>query len=271
MRLVILSHIYLATLGQRPEVITIALDWLLMRYPITTVVVLHTDPVSSAIASAFNQLRPQLEKYSPAITCEYHEIKREDGQRLADISDTLTAESYYRAVVRCLIDYKQRGNTLHLMVAGGRKAMSAYALLAATTLFDAQDKVWTLLSEPELIEKRGVFHLSEAHRDKIQMVALPIQPARLAPGVDALEMSERRKNPRSDFLAKLTPQQRKVAEILMQTPASSNQDIAEQLNRTQSTIQKHLEAIYDKMVGFYDGGESVQHRRNALIALLRGD
>lgn len=266
-----MAHIYLATLGQRPEIVTIALDWLLPRYPITTVVILHTDPVGSPIASAFNQLRPQLEKYSPSLTITPHEIKGESGEHLTDISDTFSAESYYRAMIRCLSAYKHGRNTLHLMMGGGRKAMSAYAVLAATTLFDAQDKVWALLSEPELIQKRGQFHLNDADHDKIQMVALPIQPTRLAPGADALAMSAQRQHPRTHFLAKLTRKQREIAELLTRHPTASNYEIAAQLKRAQSTVEKHLEAIYDKMVGFYDGGESVQHRRNALIALLRGD
>ena len=266
-----MSHIYLATLGQRPEVITIALDWLKLRYPITGVALIHTDPVASPIATAFNQIRPVLDSYQPKTSIHYREVRRSNGQPLTDIEDTLTAESYYRAVITILSEFKQTGNTLHLMIAGGRKAMSVYAMLAASTLFGVQDKVWTLLSEPELIQRRGVYHLGQGEQDKIQMVALPMLPTRLAPGADALEMSERRRNPRADFLAKLSQREGEVAEALAQLPYATNRELSKHLGKAQSTVESQLESIYRKMVGFYDGGENVMHKRKALIDLLRGE
>ncbi len=52
-----MPHVLLATLGQRPETITIALDLLPDRYPIETVVVVHTEPNVSGIHAAIKTLQ----------------------------------------------------------------------------------------------------------------------------------------------------------------------------------------------------------------------
>jgi CRISPR-associated protein Csx14 len=267
-----MSHVYLATLGQRPEVITLALDGLLrMGYPIGAAVILHTDPIGSAITSALDSLRPVLAEYQPSITPIYRQVMRADGQPLRDITDTLSADSYHRALIHIFAEFKASASVLHLLVAGGRKAMSIYAMLAASVVFGTQDRVWTLLSEPELVARRGEYHLRAGDHNKIQMVALPILTARLAPGVDPLDAYERRADPRTDFLAKLSPAERAIAEALIQSPTNSNAELAARLGKSQSTVEKQLESIYAKMAGFYDGGESVVHKRAALVMLLRGD
>lgn len=266
-----MSHVYLATLGQRPEVITLALDGLLrMGYPIGTAVVLHTDPIGSPIASALESLRPVLAGYQPSITPLYREVMCPDGQPLHDITDTLSADSYHRALIHIFAEFKASTSALHLLVAGGRKAMSIYAMLAASVVFGAQDRVWTLLSEPELVARRGEFHLRAGDYDKIQMVALPMLTARLVPGADPIDAYERRADPRTDFLTKLSPAETAIAEALIQSPSATNAELAARLGKSQSTVEKQLESIYAKMVGFYDGGESVVHKRAVLVNLLRG-
>lgn len=266
-----MSHIYLATLGQRPEVITLALDGLLrMGYPIGAAVILHTHPVASPITEALDSLCPVLAEYQASITPIYREVKRADGHPLHDITDTLSADSYHRALIQIFAEFKGSASVLHLLVAGGRKAMSIYAMLAASVVFGAQDRVWTLLSEPELVARRGEFHLRPGDHDKVQMVALPMLTARLAPGVDPIDAYERRADPRTEFLAKLSRAESVIAEALIQSPSASNAELAARLGKSQSTVEKQLEAIYAKMVGFYDGGERVVHKRAVLVNLLRG-
>lgn len=265
-----MPDIYLATLGQRSEIVTLALDSLLrMGYSIDKAVVLHTDPSAAPITESLNNLRPVLADYASAIQPIYREVKRADGHPIQDITDTLSADSYYRALIHILAEFKASGSALHLLVAGGRKAMSIYAMLAASVVFGASDRVWTLLSEPELVARRGEYHLRPGDYDKMQMVALPILTARLAPGANPLEAYERRIHPRTDFLAKLSPAERTITEVLTQSPSVSNAELAARLGKSQSTVEKQLESIYAKMVGFYDGGESVIHKRAALVELLR--
>jgi hypothetical protein len=74
--------------------------------------------------------------------------------------------------------------------------------------------------------------LRTGERDKIQMVALPMLPVRLAPGADPLLVSQRRSTPRADFLAKLSQREGEVAEALAQLPYVTNRELAEHLGKS---------------------------------------
>src|SRR5258708_16311666 len=124
-----MSHIYVATLGQRPEAITIAFDELHRRYTFEDIAILHTEPNLSGIADGLRALDQELQASYPYIRRRYCEILQADGSGLIDIENDATARDYYWGILKVLLAYKQQRATIHLMVAGGRKAMSIYAAI----------------------------------------------------------------------------------------------------------------------------------------------
>lgn len=265
-----MSDIFFATLGQRPEAITLALDELLRRgTPIDRAVIIHTDAVASGIRDAYNTIRPILRHDYPAIVTTYEEVRFPDGRPLLDVTDQLSADAYYTAVLQTLINNADPAGHCHLLVAGGRKAMSIYAMLAASLLFRDNDRVWTILSEQVLVDQRGVFHVSSADQHRVQLVRLPVLPSRLAPGADPHLLPERRRSNRADFLSRLSDAERTLVEALAQSPRATNAQIAERLGKARATVETQLESIYAKLHGFLDLSDTVPFsKRQMLISLL---
>ncbi|NJL54076.1 hypothetical protein HC928_02170 [bacterium] len=129
-----MSMLYLATLGQRPQAITVALDALCARFnsDYAGAVILHTEPQHSGIAEAYADLQDCFAQDYPRLTVHWHELQGHGGAPLLDIEDQAGADQYFAAVLEALAHWKREGHALHLMVSGGRKAMSTYATLAAT-------------------------------------------------------------------------------------------------------------------------------------------
>jgi CRISPR-associated protein (TIGR02584 family) len=212
---------FLATLGQRPEAITMAIDILDARYRYTTLGVLHTHPHQSDIAESYHQLLHVLEKDYPHHQVVTHEMTQLDGSPLLDITDSLTADAYYTGVVTVLRDYRVQYQPVHLLIAGGRKSMSVYATLAAALLFGEYDHVWTILTEPRLMQV-GLFHLPVGAADGVTIVEMPLPISRLIPceiARQSVGQLTQRSSPRQKFLLSLTPSELKLAEWVRQQPS----------------------------------------------------
>ncbi len=266
-----MATIYLATLGQRPEAITVALDRLRETYAYAALAVLHTAP-TGAIAEAYEALRAVCANDYPDLPTRFHEIAFPDGAPLLDIQDRRSAEAYHRSVLRVLYDYRRDGHHLHLMLAGGRKAMSIYAMLAASLLFEPpHDRVWTVLSSDELLGHAGRFHILPGLRDRVQVVDLPLRPARIAPGVDVEQLLAAPPSRAAGFLAKLSPAEAELVELIRRCPYSSNAELAALSHKTVKTIETQLSSIYAKMISYLDHGETIRNKRQALLDLIRGE
>lgn len=266
-----MSDIFLATLGQRPEAITVALDLLRERYPIQQAGILHTEPYYSGIAESLANLKPILDNDYGGLPVRYHELTGLDGGVIMDISTQNTAEGYYNSLYDILVTYKQKGDCLHLLVAGGRKAMSIYATLAAGLVFRGRDRVWTVLS-PEALLRPGLFHIPPGWREQVQLVALPLITARVVDGVSRTPANivTRRQNIYHDFYQRLSKQERILVDMLQQHPYAGDNDLAELLHKSPRTIQNQLRSIYQKMTGFFDFGERITDKRRLLIDLILG-
>jgi CRISPR-associated Csx14 family protein len=265
---------FLATLGQRPEAITLALDELQPKYAFTQVVILHTDPQISQIGDAYNNLKMVFEQDYPGLPVHWYALCQSDRSPIKDIFNQATATQYYRAIYGSLLKYKEQHHALHLLVAGGRKAMSIYATLAASLLFTPRDKVWTILSPDELINHKGVFHApSPEIRRQIQMVQLPMVTARILPGSIPSHLLENPENlydrsRRVMFMGKLSPQERLLTETVLMNPYVTNEELAKLLDKSKRTVETQFRSIYNKLQTFLDFGEEISNKRQALIDLL---
>lgn len=267
-----MSIIYIATLGQRPEAITVAFDRLHEQYRYAALAILHTEPTVSGIADALADLKAVLMCDYADIPVSFHELTYADGTPLLDISDQASAEAYHRAVLQQLYAYRRAGWQQHLMVAGGRKAMSIYAMLAASALFEPpHDRVWTVLSPEKMLTTSGQFHIPAGLRQSVQLVDLPLRPARVAPGTAIETLLRPPPDRAAAFLAKLTPAERKLTDALRDNPYASNEALAAILQKSIKTIETQFRSIYNKLVGFLEFGEALSDKRQALLDILRGE
>lgn len=266
-----MGRVFLATLGQRPEAITVAYDLLSERHHYECIGILHTDAHSSGIATALANLKVVLARDYPKVQVFYHELRRPNGGPLIDVVDAVTADDYYSAVYYVLREYRHRGQRIHLLVSGGRKAMSIYAMLAATLLFDPpHDHVWVVLSPESMVAASGQFHIPPGLREQVQIVSLPLVTARTPPNGDPLVWPGRHAARREQFLEKLTHEERRLVQEIHQRPYASNAELAAALHKSTKTVENQLSHIYDKLIGFLDAGETISSRklRQALIDLL---
>ncbi len=270
-----MSHVYIATLGQRPEAITVAFDELHRRYSFAEIAIMHTEPNFSGIADAIRSLDKDLRCCYPQIPVRYCEILRGDGSGLIDIENDTTARDYYWGVINTLLHYKQQHMTVHLMIAGGRKAMSVYAAMAAPLLLDGHDRVWTVLTPVEMI-RPGAFHVDPGFADQVQLVSLPFQPSTMIfTGSTTMSIEQirqhvtARSNHKSHLLSKLSPAQRRIADTLDQHPDATAADLARLLTLSIRTVNRHFEDIFDVMQTLFEYGDKLKHPKNELLRILR--
>jgi len=252
----------------------VALDELHARYRFAAVAILHTEPQLSGIADARNSLKTVLAADYPDLPVRWHELRRVTGASLIDITDQDTANDYMRGVLHVLRDYRAEGYTIHLLVAGGRKAMTIYATLAAALIFGPRDRVWTVLTPPELI-REGLFHLPPGRRDQALLVDLPILPPRLLPAEhatldDPLALIAHRRDPRQALLSRLTPAEQATVALLEQHPYASNEELAGMLGKSTRTVENQLQGIYRKMIDLCDEAETATSKRQVLLDILAG-
>jgi len=267
-------NLFAATLGQRPEAITVALDELQSRYNFAAVAILHTEPQISGIANAHDRLKAVFSIDYPNLPVRWYEIQGAGGKPLIDIFNQDTANDYFRGVLRVLRDYHEDGYTIHLLVAGGRKAMTIYATLAAALIFGPRDRVWTVLTPPRLIQE-GLFHMPPGTRDEVTLVDLPVLPPRLQPAEsaaldDPLGVIARRRDPRRALMDRLTPVERKTVELFEQHPHASNEDLAGMLGKSPRTVENQLQGIYRKMIDLCEEAETATSKRQVLLDILAG-
>lgn len=263
-----MSTVFLATLGVRPEAITIALDALLEKYTYDAIGILHTAPKGS-LAIAYRNIQHVLTKdYAHISKIQMHHLRRANGKELGDIDNRDAAHDYLMATLAVLREYQKAGYRMHFMVSGGRKAMSIYATIAAMWLFvPFHDKLFTVLT-PDLFMREGVYHLPVGSKDRTILVDLPLLDLRVDDNMPLDMLLSSTRSRREDFLAKLTPEERKLCEALSAHPYFSNQQLAEFMRKSLRTIENQLTSVYEKLTIYLHGGEHVNNKRQALLQLL---
>lgn len=251
-----------------------ALDKLLPRYHYDKVLILHTDPTHSDISQAYNDLMAVLKADYPTLEIGSHTLGYANGKALTDISDQHSAEAYYHALLELICQYRIHYIPIHLLIAGGRKAMSIYAALAAELLFGEHDRLWAIHSSPTLIQS-ALFHAPVGMQDHIQIIQLPIRPSRLLPatimGEDIQHLLERlHTSPRQAFLHALTEEESNLAECLHQHPYAGNDELGRILGKSSKTVENQLRSIYSKLFTYFDLNIEDKRKRQALQDVLAG-
>ena len=268
-----MNPIFLATLGQRPEAITIALDALQEQYKYQAFGLIHTDRHRSGISQAYRELTTVLQSDYPQLEILSFEVRDTENIAVKDIQTEEDAQNYYRYLVQLLKFYREKLIPVHLLIAGGRKAMSVYATLAASVLFGPHDRVMTVLSPPGAMIQ-GQFHAPEKYRRDIQVVELPLQPSRFLPGIlsshEVEELLTKKRDLQQEFYESLTDKERDVVNQLHTHPYASNSQLAKQLGKKKKTIDNQLNTIYSKLAMFFNLDSESRKKRQALLDVLAG-
>lgn len=273
------KEVLIATLGFSPQIITLTLDLLREQgCPINEVVSIYTDhpQVKQSLATLNNELvRMGGPVHRPVMVSA-------GSDPVHDFLTEADAQAFLRTLYRVVKDYKEAGFQVHLSLAGGRRVMSAFVLVAAQLLFDEYDRVWSLFSD--FWEKDQNPKLHAGPNDVTALVPVPVLrwtpvaavTAGLALSDDPLEVINRQPELRQReqdqqlraFLRGLRPAQKAVAQLLAE--GLDNQRIADQRHKSINTVTKQLSVIYQEWRNFFNVEPPNAPVRDQIIAELSG-
>jgi len=263
-----MPQVFLATLGQRPESITMALDVMLSRHTIDAVGIIHTQPDHPLIESAYQAMqRVLIRDYSHIPRHRFHEVTFGSGAPLIDIVDQYSADEYFRAVVTILQGYKADAWQMDFLVSGGRKAMSIYATLAASTVFDVADHIWTIIADPQVMQPHR-YHVSSGQYGAVQLVSLPFLAHHIRQ--HPISLDNMLTQARNAFLSELTKQERQVVNLLWTYPKYTNGQLGDLLKKSEKTVENQLRSAYVKLEKYITLDGAPNRKRQRLIDLLLG-
>ena len=273
--------ILIATLGSEPQVVTSALTLLVdQKALIREVHIVHTSQPSGIIKNALNDLQaaPESVLFPPGVTLHYHAIQSVHGEPFVDVDTPEAGEAAFQVLYSLIRHAKQAGTRVHLLIAGGRKTMSIYGMVAAQLLFDDEDQLWHLHSSGEFLASRRLFPQPE---DQVQLIPIPVFPWRQAsPALGdlrdvedplmaveyyrSLRLDERLAQARTFVQTQLTPAERRVVALLV-TEGVSDNELAARLYLSSRTIEYQLRSAFRKAADWWGLPEV---NRTTLITLL---
>ncbi len=274
--------VLMATLGEQPQVVTLTLDLLMARQvAFEEVILFHTAPHYPALSRSLERLQAELARWPAYSGLQIRQVTFSDeyGKALTDIRTEQEARQVFRILFREVLAIKRQRRTIHLSIAGGRKVMAAYGTAVAQLLFEAEDRLWHLISEEPLL-KTGRMHPEPG--DPVHLVpvpfvrwsALPPAAMHLAVTEDPFEamhwhetwLEEESLRQRAWFLMhELTPSERTLLMTLARTGAP-NRELAQKLGRRPKTVANQLAVIVDKYRAFSGLDGSTPISRAELVA-----
>lgn len=270
----------LCTLGSQPQVVTLSLDLLPGQgRRVRELAVIHTAPDLEPLRSARRELEAALARW-PGLPCRFVTVEDERGP-VADLSTPEEAAAYLRTLYRTVLALKQAGAAVDLNLSGGRKPMSIYAMLVAQLLFDADDRLWYLLSD-EAVRRSGQMRLQ--HSGQATLLEVPVlrwsslSPASTPLGQfedpwDAIRYQQEHHlraglaRQRAFVAQVLTPAERELARLAA-TTSLDNAGLAHRLVKSEKTVANQLTAIYGKLALFLALPVGQKADRAALAAAL---
>jgi CRISPR-associated Csx14 family protein len=155
-------EVLVATLGIQPQVVTLAVNLLAEDEGIEVdeVYVVHTA-AERRVGEALERLRAEFPdgRAYRGRRCLYcpRPIFTPDGRPVRDIRTEEDAHSTFHTIYRVVLEQKQAGKRIHLSVAGGRNSMVIYGAAMAQIIFDADDRLWHIVSTTEF-ERTDLMH-----------------------------------------------------------------------------------------------------------------
>lgn len=195
-------YVYIATLGNAPQVVTLGLDSLLPKFPFVEICVIHTDdrPEETLPRMKFSTMHETVKKldgeflhlkaleaapgekaWRADYDCRgrYYQFtyrrvliqreEQEDGNLatvvpVKDVETEANAQAAFRTIFRTIQRYKEQRAIIHFNLAGGRKSMSVFAMCAAQIVFEPQDKLWHVVSQHEFMQTKEMHDSADMSR-----------------------------------------------------------------------------------------------------------
>lgn len=196
-----------------------------------------------------------------------------------DVETPQAARCAFTALYQIIRSVKRDGKIVHLSIAGGRKTLALYGMVAAQLLFDEADCLWYLFSSGDFLASKRLHPASE---DVVTLVPIPVilwskvspfvsdlrevkDPFEAVKQVEELQLIEKRDYARSFIYGSLTPAERRVVEILVRDGLSDS-EIGERLVLSPRTVEQHLRSAYAKAA---DHWEMENVNRAQLVTLLQ--
>lgn len=169
-----------ATMGGQPQVVTFALDALLVQgLAVSDVIVLYLAPHQERIQQALVKLATEF-----AGGCyhgrplHYRPCPVRSGlQPLADIHDEADANATWETVNELLGSLKAERRTLHVCISGGRRILGLLTMSAAMLHFGHQDALWHMYTPDKLIRQSAdgaLMHLPP--NSGFRLIRVPMLP-----------------------------------------------------------------------------------------------
>ncbi|MBX3055859.1 MAG: hypothetical protein KF770_05235 [Anaerolineae bacterium] len=194
--------VYVATLGNAPQVVTLGLDHLLPQHRFVEVCVIHTDDAldQAAPRMKFGNMHETVKQLDreflnprsrPAAPGEkvwqvdyragerytqftYRRVliqrpEQSPGQLMTltpvqDVETERNAQAAFRTIFRTVQGYKEQRAIIHFNLSGGRKSMSVFAMAAAQILFTPGDKLWHVVSRYDFMDTKTMHDAGENSR-----------------------------------------------------------------------------------------------------------
>ncbi|MGB9887665.1 MAG: CRISPR-associated protein Csx14 [Moorellales bacterium] len=258
----------IATLGVEPQVVTLALDWLLAKgEAITEAVVVYTT--DRAVLAAYRIVEAEFRSGSyPAVTLRPVLVVGTDGP-VEDFRNPGHLRALLGTLYREVRRVRGEGGTVHLLVSGGRKVMGIMAMVVAQLLFGPEDRVWHLITEGW--QPGGSRRLHWSPGEESWLVPVPVlrwsEAATLLSAVAELDdpeevvrwyerLSLRAKEREKEYFLRyeLSPAERAVVRLACQ--GLDNEAIARALNKSRQTVANQLRRVYEKLrewLGYPEG------------------
>lgn len=273
------KEVLLAMVGVNPQIVTISLD------------LLHTteDVDVDEVASVYTDnewVKDAVKRLDEELTQSQGPPHRSIliGGRDHPVEDFLTKQDavlLFRTLHREIKAYKQANWRIHLSIAGGRRVMSAYALVVAQLLFDEDDRCWHLFSDFWQRDRDRKMRLEPG--DHAILVPVPVlrwspmatmaadfafsdDPWQVIEQQQLLQQRERDVRVQA-FLKSLPRAQQAVARLLAE--GLDNQTIANRRHKSVHTVKKQVSNIFAEWRGFLGLPENASVR-DQVVAELAG-